>query len=743
MKDVVAALQSLLDKSKEASTRRKETYQDQMCVWDKQKANHTKLLEDNTKKKEKNEVKKALNLANAGEASQQLGDADAEITRLTEQAALEKEMRDNESAAWEKRDADATGFIAQLDEALEILQKVGAKQEDAAEDTKQFLAAKPKAELASVRTILHKVLLASNANGGLTERKVNLLGSFLQQKGPSFSDTYSSSSGEIYGILEDMKDSMTATQKAEKEEEKKAQEAFLESKAAIEGEIKANEEIEETARKNMEEANADLADALDAITEAKAAIELSSEFLEVHTPIFAQKEVDYAKSVKDLQGEQAALAQAIAILDSDDAFAAVAAANEIGFLQLRSVRAHGVRASEISSSVQQVLLKAHSEKLTLIARALAAGSAFDVVLDAMNKTIENIEEEALNDFEQKNRLEEEYEKQTKMVSDMDASIEELDKKIADAEAEIQTQEDNINAEKESIKTAQENMDDATELRTQEHLQNAKDVQEAHGAKLIMKQAAGVLHAFYSKQEDNKMAEDVDIRSDGRKTSVEELDDKHYKSESGVHHEEGTAIFQMLEDLVAKFEGTIGERLEVEATAQEGYEEQMLIDKTTKTESLKALAEAKLQKAKEEKKLSSYQKDKATDEKKKKVAEGILANIDEALTFLRDNYEKRNQTRKDQITAIEEGIATIKGTDYYKNSVWASKLEEMTKKGCKKECSEYDEVKKETTYRADNKVPCHACMKGITVKGFCTAVASGQFDEDPDKPDYVTECGAMK
>merc|ERR1712110_1099435 len=103
----------------------------------------------------------------------------------------------------------------------------------------------------------HSALLKSS----LTRSDRRVVESFLQAPGdyfdaaPTFKQSYAPQSGEIFGILRQMKDTFEANMAESQKEENASQKAYEELKAAKEAEISAGQE--QIDKKTQEKADAD------------------------------------------------------------------------------------------------------------------------------------------------------------------------------------------------------------------------------------------------------------------------------------------------------------------------------------------------------------------------------------------------------------------------------------------------------------------------------------------------------
>merc|ERR1719230_1047219 len=124
--------------------------------------------------------------------------------------------------------------------------------------------------------------------------------------------------------------------------------------------------------------DSDLADARDTLASVEAMLAEDTEFLAQLTDMCSEKKKQYDTKTTLRTEEEAAIAQAIAILNSDDAFDTFGKVDSTNFVQIRS---HTLNQRQ---SALKMLLGASSEtkslKLAKIAVLLQTGNPFATVL---------------------------------------------------------------------------------------------------------------------------------------------------------------------------------------------------------------------------------------------------------------------------------------------------------------------------------------------------------------------------
>merc|ERR1719355_22565 len=161
--------------------------------------------------------------------------------------------------------------------------------------------------------------------GSLTRKERKAVTSFLQAPGdyfdaaPTFKQSYAPQSGEIFGILRQMKDTFEANMADSQKEENQSQKAYEELKAAKEAEISAGQD--QIDKKTQEKADADnkCAQAKQDIDDTKASLAADEEFLAMLKEKCQMTDKEWEERSKTRQLEMEAVSKALAVLSGDDA----------------------------------------------------------------------------------------------------------------------------------------------------------------------------------------------------------------------------------------------------------------------------------------------------------------------------------------------------------------------------------------------------------------------------------------
>merc|ERR1712146_802566 len=205
----------------------------------------------------------------------------------------------------------------------------------------------------------------------------------------------------------------------------------------------------------------ELASLRESLESVKADLANDEEFLAKLLVMCAKKAKEFEERKVLRANEEAAISQAIAILNSDAAFAAFgkvkatkSGATGLSFVQIgRHTQQMSVR-ENVLRLLQKAARSQKSLKLARIAVLLEADNPFKVVLDEIDKMIKLIDEEQKADEEQKEWCETEREENHKKKEEKEKKIEELNAKIEELVDRIDNPETGLKAQ---IKQTEEDL----------------------------------------------------------------------------------------------------------------------------------------------------------------------------------------------------------------------------------------------------------------------------------------------
>merc|ERR1719183_3073341 len=195
---VVKLLESMLEQSKEDGEEDRKLHAKFTCYCETQESTKTQEVEDLTSKIAFLESKIGGAQGSTGKLSSECAELKSDMAANEQARANAQSIRDKENAAFTELEADLEAALDQMKSAISTLSEVGADQtKSAGADMKQFMAG-------GFLQSKSKATASLKAVSMLLDKKQNaVLSSFLQAP---FTGTYTSQSGEVMGIIKNMKD---------------------------------------------------------------------------------------------------------------------------------------------------------------------------------------------------------------------------------------------------------------------------------------------------------------------------------------------------------------------------------------------------------------------------------------------------------------------------------------------------------------------------------------------------------
>jgi hypothetical protein len=707
---VVKLLQDMLKKSQKEGDEERVIYAKFKCYCDTSEAEKKASIKSLTEQIELLESQIAETQGDTGGLSTECADLKTRMAENKQARDDATALRKKEKKAFDEEEEDLLEAIKDSSGAIDTLAKVGADQtkSDGAADNKKFMAGFKGSALTQT-----KVQSALEAiSNFMTSKQRETATAFLQAP---FTGTYTSQSAAVMGMLKNMRDEFKKNHMdamATEDERVKAYEKFMTLKLEAFDEMKASYEEKQKALGGND---GDLSSKRSQLSEAEKQKASDEEFLDKLLPLCEEKAEGYEKRKLLRANEEAAIAEAVSILNSDAAFATFGTVDAtssggggLKFIQLRSVRKHVSGTAQTRHMAQKMLesvtKSVKSTRLSKVISLLQAENPFDTVLEEIDKMLELIEEEGKSDKENLDWCNSERDENEKSLKEKKQEILALEKKIDKLTKTIEDPETGLKAQikdtEESLLQNKESQTKETSVRLEENLAYQKDVKNLVQAESIIKKATKVLKAYYDDLEAKLEAGEAFLQEDPKPPEAWKGDGA-YEGQS----KQGGDIISMLEFI---YEETVKEETDAhqeEEKAQHAYEDSMTQLKKEEAEAEKSLADLQEDLAETEQKLLTAEEDlKATTEDKEAI-EAYLLKIKPGCDFITENFKLREKNRATESKALKKAIKLIKGTPAY--TTWEDETTVESYGDCKEPCVE-DE--------AD--VKCKACMADVTIPAYC-------------------------
>merc|ERR1719440_12150 len=417
-------------------------------------------------------------------------------------------IRDKENADFNLEEADMTAAIDQMDRALETLVAVGADQTAALAatgvTTSKFMGEKATdtkgVQVAKLSEQMQKALKAASVFLSSKQRKT--ITGFIQAP---FTGEYSAQSGEIVGILKNMKDTFSTNLGNARAGEKASLRAFNKYIEVMTSEFDTMSDAKSAKEEMLGQNDAALGSSQETLDSSTTSKREAEEFLASLTQMCADKTREYEDRKMVRANEEAAVSQAISILNSDAAFdtfggttAAKTGATGM-FLQMRK----STTATSVRKQVQHILTKTAREHKSLRLAKVAAQvekNPFAMVINSIKRQMKVIDEEEKSDDDQKAFCDDERTKNDEMLANKIDNIDRLSGEIDDLTDQIENPETGLKAVlaegQTNLANTKKSQAEETADRQAENAEYQKNIANLVEAEKIIAKAHKVLKKFY-------------------------------------------------------------------------------------------------------------------------------------------------------------------------------------------------------------------------------------------------------
>jgi len=575
-----------------------------------------------------------------------------EIKNLEKEVAANQEALDKATAIRQKQLAEFNGeekdllqSISALKSAVTVLSKHHGGSLLQVPHTQQLrLAATLQHEMQKHAALLQGVLTRS-------ERKV--AAAFVQapedyfDAEPTFKQSYAPASGEIFGILNQMKETFETNLSASQKEEMANQKAYEDLKAAKEEEIAAGQAQVDTKTQELADTDEKNAQAKQDIEDTRNSLSADEQFLMMLKEKCAMTDKEWEERQKTRQLEMEACSKALAVLSSDDAHDLFT--KTFNFIQASAESSEdSSRRSQASSLLSATAKKLNSPRLATLATQVRL-DAFTRVKKAIDDMIAQLTQEKADEIRHKDFCVDEFntnqlqtEKKEREKSDVIAKIEDLEMTIDELTKAIETLKSEIAEMQVQLKRAGED-------REKQNKEFQGTVADQRETQKMLQAALNILAEFYGKAallQQEPAGPPPPAGFEGYKKNAA----------SG-------GVMSMLQQIINDAKAMEAECIRAEEDAQKAYEdfvketnssvEEKNKDIVNKSE-IKAKAEADLVEAKETKESVMLELEQLSN---------YNAELHQSCDFVVKNFEVRQTARDEEVEALKQAKAILSGAKF--------------------------------------------------------------------------------
>jgi len=647
---VITLLKDMLKQLEKEAEEDEEIY-DKMACW----------CETNDKEKTKS----------IAEAEARIEDLTTKIEELTASSArlnteiknLEKEVAQNQDSlakATALREKQLAEFNAEEKDLLESISALKAAITVLAKHHGGALVQLPRSHMLGIAATLQFQMSkhASLLEGVLTPTERRAVASFVQSPEdyfdatPTFKQSYAPQSGEIFGILRQMRETFESNLSASQKEEMANQKAYSELKAAKEDEIAAGQAQVDSKTQELATTDEKNAQSKVDVEDTKASLSADEQFLLMLKEKCQMTDKEWEERQKTRQAEMQAVSQALAVLSGDDAHDLFTRTFNPALLQRTSI-ATSNRRKEASELLSRVAQKFQNPRLSTLAYQVKL-DAFTRVKKAIDDMIAQLLKEKADEIKHKDFCTDEFNANQLQTEKKDREKQDLIAKIEDLEGTIKALAEAIDTLKSEIAEMQVQLKRAGEDREKQNKEFQMTVADQRETQKLLKAALNVLQDFYGK----KAAAASLVQKQEPVGPPPPPGFEGYKNNAA-----SGGVVSMIQQIISDAKAMEADAIRSEEDAQKAYEdfvketnnsiEAKSKDIINKSET-KAKAETDLVEAKEAK-------------------EGVLleleqlanynAELQQSCNFVLKNFDIRQTARDEEVEALRQAKAILSGAKF--------------------------------------------------------------------------------
>jgi len=647
---VITLLKDMLKQLEKEGEEDEEIY-DKLACWcetnDKEKtksiAEAEERIEDLTTKIEKW-------TANSARLGTEIKNLEAEVAKNQDALAKATSIREKQLAEFNAEEKDLLESISALKAAVTVLSKHNGES---------FLQVS-RSHIMDVASALQRSLHqhASLLQGVLSPSDRRAAASFLQSPedyfdaAPTFKQSYAPQSGQIFGILRQMKETFESNLAASQKEETESQKAYSELKAAKEEEIAAGQAQVDSKTEELADTNEKNAQAKIDVEDTKSALSADEEFLMMLKEKCQMTDKEWEARQKTRQLEMEAVSKALAVLSGDDAHDTFTRTFNPAFIQERAADTSQRRAAA-SLVLSVAAKKAHNANLASLAYRVKL-DAFERVKKMIDEMIAALLQEKEDEIKHKDFCVDEFnsnqlqtEKKQRESNDLTAQIADLDSTIKSLAAAIETLKSEIAEMQVQLKRAGED-------RQKQNKEFQLTVADQRQTQKLLKAALVVLQDFYGK----KGAQSFSQTDDEPVGPPPPPGFQEYSKNAA-----SGGVMSMIQQIIADAKAMEADAIRSEEDSQKAYEDFVKETNNSIEARSRDIVNKSEQKAKAETALVDAKKAQEAVVLELEQLSNYKAELHQSCDFVLKNFDLRQTARDEEVQALRQAKAILSGAKF--------------------------------------------------------------------------------
>jgi len=614
---------------------------------------------------ETNQKEKTASIKNAesriDDLKTKIDEFTASSSRLNgEVKSLETEVSQNQGAldqATAIREKQLSEFNSEEKDLVDSISSLKAAGQVLAKHQGGSLLQMPSDHLRKVTTALHNAMQKQGylLKGLLTHSERRVIASFLQapegylDAEPTFKQSYAPESGQISGILDQMKESFQGNLATSQKEELTNQKAYEDLNLAKKDEIEAGQSQIETKTQKLATTDDKLAHAKEDLEDTKASLAADEQFMMKVQEKCAMTDSEWEERQKTRQMEMEAVSKALAVLSSDDAKDTFEKTFNPSFLQKQGV-AQNSRRSSASNLLSAVAKKVESPQLAALAYRVRL-DAFTKVKKAIDDMVNQLVKEKADEIKHRDFCIEEFNTNQMQMEKKQRQDTELQETKADLEISLKQLESELSTLKSEISEMQVQLKRAGQDREVQNKEFQATVAEQRQTKKLLQAALSILEGFYGKQSFMQ-------KGQGQAEPAPPPGFDEYKKSAA-----SGGVMGMIQQIVDDTKTVESEVIRAEEDAQTAYEDFVKETNASIKAKSKEIVNKSDEKAKAEADLVETKEGIEGVKKEMEQLDEYRIELHSSCDFVMKNFDLRQTSRDEELEALKQAKAILSGAKF--------------------------------------------------------------------------------
>jgi len=458
----------------------------------------------------------------------------------------------------------------------------------------------------------------------------------------SYYPSYNAQSGEIVGIIKQLKETMQGDLKAAQEKESAASAAFAEMRSAKTAAIEASERMEEQKEQEKAETDNLIAEAKEDLGQTEAQLLENRKFLANLNKMCSEGDAAFEQRKAARLEEIKAVTETIEILTADEARDAMAGTYS-SFLQISSGRQSSRR--KAAALIRSAGIKNHDKTMALLATTVEL-DAFTKVKKAIDDMVGTLQQQQVDEVKKNDYCKKELQDNEMDTMKTEDLRDDLNAKIGSLESQIITLGKEIVDAKAAMSQAQLDLQRASEDRQTENRDFQKTIADQTVTIEVLHKALDRLAQYY---------DTVEFAQLHKQTPP--VAQKEYKANAGAG-----GVMSMIEKLMQDARDLMTKSKQSENEAQQAYEALVADTNASVDELTKAVATKTKETAKAKKEKINTEGDLADTMEELEGLFKYNADLHAECDYTMKNFDVRQKARAEEIEALKQAKQILSGAD---------------------------------------------------------------------------------